>query len=49
LFFPAEEQTETHKKADRLKMEIEQRDADIRQLQKNLKEAEAILVSCVEY
>ncbi|XP_064638521.1 mediator of RNA polymerase II transcription subunit 4-like isoform X2 [Lineus longissimus] len=43
----AEEQTETHKKAEGLKQEIDRRDADIRQLQKNLKEAEAILSTAI--
>ena len=42
----AEEQAELQKKHDALKLEVEKRDQDIKRLQKNLKEAENILVSC---
>lgn len=42
--FPAQEQAELQKKYDALKAEVDKRDADIKQLQRSLKEAENILV-----
>ena len=44
--FLAQEQAELQKKYDALKAEVDKRDADIKQLQRSLKEAETILV-CV--
>jgi len=38
-------QAETHKLFERLQTDVEKRDADIRQLQRSLKESEGVLVS----
>lgn len=38
-------QAETQKRFESLKQEVEKRDADIRQLQRSLKESEGLLVS----
>jgi len=38
-------QAETQKRFDSLRAEVDKRDADIRQLQRSLKEAEGLLVS----
>jgi len=43
--FVAALQAETQKWLDNLKFEMEKRDADVRQLQRSLKEAEGLLVS----
>jgi len=43
-YFTAADQAEIQKTVDELKAEVEQRDTDIRTLQKNLKEAETVLV-----
>lgn len=43
--FIAEEQGNIQKTIDELKSEVDKRDHDIKSLQKNLKEAETILVS----
>ena len=45
--FLAQEQAELQKKYDALKAEVDKRDADIKQLQRSLKEAETILVCIV--
>ena len=45
--FLAQAQGETQQKLDALKAEVDQRDRDIRQLQKSLKEAETVLSSAI--
>ena len=45
IIFLAEEQMEIQKITDDLKLEVDKRDTDIKNFQKNLKEAETILVS----
>jgi len=45
LTVAAMSQAETQKWFDSLKQEVEKRDADIRQLQRSLKESEGLLVS----
>ena len=42
---PAEEQAKIQKVMDALKQEVDKRDAEIKNLQRSLKEAETILVS----
>ena len=44
MFILASEQAEIQKTTDELKVEVNKRDTDIKNLQKNLKEAETILV-----
>lgn len=45
----ASEQAKINKKMDILKVEVEQQDQDIQQLQRHLKEAEQILVNISYY
>lgn len=44
MIFLAAEQAEIQKTIDELRTEVDKRDAEIKHLQKNLKEAETILV-----
>lgn len=48
FIFVAAEQAEIQKTIDELRTEVDKRDAEIKHLQKNLKEAETILVQLLK-